>query len=94
MEDREFVDEQIRALTARLWAQGAVIEFLLGIVLGERTPEAAAVIATYLRKVSQQPPDIRVQTDLAAEFLADVTVKSSEQMEGLLARAMRMGDAP
>jgi hypothetical protein len=83
-------DETVRALTARVMAQGAVIETLLFSQLLAMDKDARKALITALRITAAQtaPPDS--MSDFAAEFLADVRVRAQDSMEAMLGRVETM----
>jgi hypothetical protein len=77
-------DETIRALTARVMAQGSVIEVLLFSQLLLMDKDARKAFITALRNTAAQTGPPGSMSDFAAEFLADVRVRAQDSMEAML----------
>lgn len=76
----------LRALTARLHAQGVAIEFLLGMLLAEQKPDVReTVMAALLGAVASPTGAVVPMVD--PTFPADTQARAVEVLEGMLARA-------
>ena len=82
-----FTNEQTRALSARVVAQTTVIEFLLGLVLVDKSSAAAAVFTAHLKELSHNLPDLSVRSDLSPEFLTEVSGELNTAIADLMKRS-------
>ena len=83
-------DDILRGLTARVMAQGIMIEVLLFSQLLVMNKDARRAIMTVARNTAAQIGPPNSMSDFAAEFLADVRVRTQDSMEAMLGRVEAM----